>query len=432
MKGFPKGFLWGAASAATQVEGAYLEDGKCESIWDVAGNHIKNDETCHQACDHYHRYKEDVALMKEMGLQSYRFSVNMCRIMPKEGSINEKGIAFYQDLVRELKAADIEPIVTLYHWDMPLWIQKEGGWKNPKMVDYYLKYVETMVDALSEDVRYWVTFNEPQMFIMGGYVIGSMAPFQHAIFTFKECLKHFLLAHGKAVKLIRQKAKQSPKIGIAMAAGCFIPKSESEEDIKDAYEKSFTGTIGEGANSMYMDPIVLGKKTKLLARTLKDEDLKVISEPIDFIGLNVYQGLNGQIDKENYDREIKNKTMLGWYVDGRCLYWTIRQYFERYHMPIMITENGMADESYVNSNGKCEDKAREEFLDEFISNMKRAVEEDIPVIGYQHWSIMDNFEWCEGYTPRFGLIHVDYQTQKRTIKKSGYYYRDVILRETQS
>ena len=155
---FSKDFLWGAASAAAQIEGAWLEDGKCPSIWDVAGKHIKNGETCHVACDHYHRYKEDVALMKELGLKSYRFSVSWCRIMPEKGVVNPKGIAFYKDLIAELKAAGIEPLVTLYHWDLPVWADKEGGWKNPKIIDWYLEYVKVVVDALSEDVQYWMTF----------------------------------------------------------------------------------------------------------------------------------------------------------------------------------------------------------------------------------------------------------------------------------
>ena len=170
---FSKDFLWGAASAAAQVEGAYLEDGKCLSIWDAADGHIKNNETCHEACDHYHRYKEDVALMKELGLKSYRFSVSMCRVMPEEGRINPKGLEFYKNLVREFRKANIEPLCTLYHWDLPLWAQAKGGWKNDRIVDWYLQYAEAVVDALSDQVQVWMTFNEPQMFIMMGYVAGT-------------------------------------------------------------------------------------------------------------------------------------------------------------------------------------------------------------------------------------------------------------------
>ncbi len=423
---FPKEFLWGAASAAAQIEGAWNEDGKCPSIWDTAGSRVKNGETCHVACDHYHRYKEDVGIMKELGLKSYRFSVSWCRVMPEKGDVNPKGLAFYKNLVAELKAASIEPLITLYHWDMPLWVHKEGGWKSPKIIDYYLEYVRTVVEALSEDVQYWMTFNEPQCFIMLSYVMGKHAPFQHDVFTFRNHLRHMLLAHGKAVQLIRETAKRKPIIGIAMAASTYIPGSEDEARLKDAAVKSFESTVGEGSNSLYCDPIALGKTGKMLKRKLSADDLKIISEPIDFIGVNVYQPSNGMIDKKRYHTDALPKTMLGWVIDGRCLYWTIRQYWERYHIPIMVTENGMANPDAVGEDGSVHDSIRSDFLDDFIGNVKRAVEEGIPVLGYQHWSIMDNFEWTEGYAPRFGLVHVDYETQKRTIKDSGYHYAEII------
>ena len=423
---FSDDFLWGAASAAAQIEGAWDEDGKCPSIWDVAGKHIKSGEDCHTACDHYHRYKEDVALMKELGLKSYRFSISWPRIMPEKGKVNPKGIEFYQNLIAELKAANIEPLVTLYHWDMPIWADQEGGWKNPKIIDWYLEYVKVIIDVFSNDVQYWMTVNEPQVFIMSAYVIGNFAPFKHAVFSYKNCLRHMLLAHGKAVKLIREHAKKKPIIGLAMAATTYIPDSEDAAGLKYAAEQSFESTVGEGSNGLYMDPIVLGRPSKMLKRKLSAEDLKIISEPIDFIGVNVYQPSNPMINKKGYNTDALPKTMLGWVIDGRCLYWTIRHYYERYHLPIMVTENGMANDDVVGPDGKVHDDIRCKFLDDFLAGVKRAVDEDIPVIGYQHWSIMDNFEWCEGYGPRFGLIHVDYDTQKRTIKDSARRYAEII------
>ena len=423
---FSKDFLWGAASAAAQIEGAWDEDGKCPSIWDVAGKHIKNGQDCHTACDHYHRYKEDVALMKEMGLKSYRFSISWPRIMPEKGKINLKGIEFYKDLVAELKNAGIEPLVTLYHWDMPLWVHQEGGWKSPKIIDYYLEYVKVVVEALSGDVQYWMTFNEPLCFIMLAYVTGGHAPFRHDVFTFRNHMRHMLLAHGRAVRLIRKTAKLKPVIGIAMAASTYIPDSEDEAGLRDAAQKSFESTVGEGSNSLYMDPIARGVATKMLRRKLSTEDLKIISEPIDFIGVNVYQPSNPMINKKGYNTDALPKTMMGWVIDGRCLYWTIRQYYERYHLPIMVTENGMANPDTVGADGKVHNDIRVKFLDDFLSGVKRAVDEGIPVLGYQHWSIMDNFEWCEGYGPRFCLIHVDYNTLKRTIKDSGRHYAEII------
>ena len=424
---FSKDFLWGAASAAAQVEGAYLEDGKCLSIWDAADGHIKDGETCHEACDHYHRYKEDVALMKKLGLKSYRFSVSMCRVMPEEGKINPKGLEFYRNLVRELRAANIEPLCTLYHWDLPLWAQAKGGWKNDRIVDWYLQYAEAVVDALSDQVQVWMTFNEPQCFIMLGYVAGGHAPFKHDVLFFrKHHLRNFLLAHGKCVKLIREKAKTPPKIGIAMASTTYIPDSETPEGLADAAQKSFDSQVGEGSNGLYMDPIGLGKASKMMKRYLSAEDLKIISEPMDFVGVNVYQPSNPMLNQKAYEAENHPKTSLGWVVDGRCLYWTVRQYWERYHLPVMVTENGMAAGDTVSEDGACHDGERVRFLDEFLSSLKRAADEGIPVLGYQHWSIMDNFEWCEGYTPRFGLIHVDYKTQKRTLKDSALHYAEII------
>ena len=420
---FSKDFLWGAASAATQIEGAWNEDGKCPSIWDVAGKRVANGETCHTACDHYHRYKEDVALMKEIGLKSYRLSISWCRIMPEKGKVNEKGLLFYRNLLNELKEAGIEPLVTLYHWDTPDWVEREGGWKSPDIVEYYLQYVKIVVDEFSDSVKYWFTFNEPQVFIMMGYVVGSFAPFKHRVFSFKKHLRNMLLAHGRAVKLIREKAKTAPKIGIAMAATTYIPKDETEESIEFARKKSFETQIGEGSNSLYMDPIVLGKASPMLKKTLSAEDLKIISEPIDFIGVNVYKPSNELFGEST---EGKKKTMLDWVIDAKCLYWTVRHYYERYNLPIMVSENGMANPDKVSADGRVHDEIREEFIRLFLSELKRATDESIPVIGYQHWSIMDNFEWCEGYAPRFGLIHIDYQTQKRTLKDSAYTYAEII------
>lgn len=424
---FSEGFLWGAASAAAQVEGAWDEDGKCPSIWDNAGSRIKNGETCHTACDHYHRYEEDVELMSRIGLKSYRFSVSMCRVMPEEGKINPDGLRFYINLVRKLKEAGIEPLCTLYHWDLPQWAQDKGGWKNPKIIDWYLQYAEAVLDAISDQVRYWITFNEPQMFIMMGYVTGTSAPFKHEVFSFrKKHMRNFLLAHGKCVKLIRERAKTEPMIGIAMAASAYIPDSEDENGLANAARNTFDSRVGEGSNSLYMDPIGLGKTSPMMKRALSEEDLRIISEPIDFVGLNVYQPSNPMINGKAYEAEGHPKTYMGWYVDGRCLYWTVRFYWERYRLPIMITENGMASEDRVNENGKCRDENRVSFIDEFLSNLKRAADEGIPVLGYQHWSIMDNFEWCGGYGPRFGLIHVDYTTMKRTLKDSALHYADII------
>ena len=424
---FPRDFLWGAASAAAQIEGAWDEDGKCPSIWDVAGSHIKSGEDCHTACDHYHRWQEDVALMRDMGLKSYRFSVSMCRVMPEKGRINPRGLAFYADLVRALRQADIEPLCTLYHWDLPLWAQRLGGWKNDEVQEWYLRYVEAVVDALSSEVRYWMTFNEPQCFIMLGYVTGMHAPFKRQVLSFRRhALRNMLLAHGRAVKRVREIAKTPPVVGIAMAATTYIPDSEAPSDLRKAAWYSFEHFVGESSNGLYSDPIALGRPSRLMRRALSAGDLKVISEPIDFIGVNVYQPSNPILDRRGYGAAARKRTSMGWVVDGRCLYWTLHHFWERYHIPLMVTENGMAADDAITPDGRCHDPERMAFLDEFIGNLERAVDEGIPVLGYQHWSVMDNFEWCEGYGPRFGLIHVDYRTQARTPKDSALHYADII------
>ena len=242
----------------------------------------------------------------------------------------------------------------------------------------------------------------------------------------KHHLRNFLLAHGKCVKMIREKARTPAKIGIAMASTTYIPDSETPEGLADAAQKSFESRVGEGSNSLYMDPIGLGKASKMMKRYLSAEDLKIISEPMDFVGVNVYQPSNPMLNKKVYEAEDHPKTSMGWVVDGRCLYWTVRHYWERYHLPVMVTENGMAANDAVSADGACHDPERVCFLDEFLSNLKRAADEDIPVLGYPHWRIMNNLEWCEGYTPRFGLIHVDYATQKRTLKDSALHYAEII------
>lgn len=426
--GFPKDFLWGAASASAQVEGAWNEDGKTPSIWDVAtAKQVKNGENCHIACDHYHRYKEDVAIMKELGLKSYRFSVSWPRVMPEKGKVNPKGIEFYVNLVKELRSAGIEPMCTIFHWDLPVWAQNEGGWKNPKIVERFAEYAKVVVDALSDQVTWWMTINEPQCFIMLGNVSGVHAPFRRDFLAMKKMVRHALLAHGAAVKVIREHAKMPPKVGIAMAASCYVPLSVTAEGIEKARHITFEDTAGVINNSMYCDPIFLKKAPKFNRRSFSPEDLDLIGQPLDFVGVNVYQPINHNLPgKENRPAPDAKRTMLGWIVDGRCLYWTIRFFHERYKLPVMVTENGMANPDEVGADGAVHDTVRSEFLREYLVGVKRAVAEGIPVLGYQHWSIMDNFEWAEGYAPRFGIVHVDYETQKRIIKDSGYAYAEII------
>lgn len=427
---FPKDFLWGAATASAQIEGGWDCGGRTPSIWDVApAGKVHNDETCHTACDHYHRWREDMALMKELGLKSYRFSVSWSRIIPREGTVNEEGLKFYSDLVDALLEAGIEPLVTLYHWDLPLWMHEKGGWKTLAIRNAFLEYASAVVDRLSDRVQYWITFNEPQCFLMNGYMQGIHAPFQRDYLSLPRITRNFMLTNAATVRLIRERAKKNPRIGIAFAAGAFIPAEETQSGIETARHKSFYKGMGTMNNRWWMDPILLGKPVAAYGvyRSRK-RDMKDIQVDFDFIGINNYTAFNYSDwgGDKNIDASNLPKNSLGWIIDGRSIYWTVRFLHERYKLPIMITENGMSNLDAVNEQGEVADDLRIGYIDEYLQNLKRAISEGIPVLGYQHWSLMDNFEWAEGYDPRFGLIYVDFGTGKRTIKKSGYHYKSII------
>lgn len=435
-KAMRKDFMWGAASAAHQVEGAYNEDGKGLGIWDaLVEGHIKHRENGNVACDHYHRYKEDIQLMKKLGLQSYRFSVSWPRIMPEEGKVNPKGIAFYQDLVKELRAAGIEPMCTLFHWNLPMWIHEKGGWKCDAVSDYFAEYAKVVVDALSDQVSYWMTVNEPACFLALGYITGAHAPFEEYQGDRENQLKYMaalgrnvLLAHGKAVKVIRDNAKQHAQIGFALNGRTYIPKSDSEEAVEAARAAVFSEKNAVFGFDFWADPIILGKPGSILAPYLSEADMHIISQPIDFFGFNEYNS----DDFDDYGKFNENvtsglpRTAMDWVITPDVLYWDIKFLWERYHLPILVTENGMANLDFIMSDGKVHDIQRIEYMKWYISSMKKAIAEGYDVIGYCYWSIMDNYEWAEGYDKRFGLIHIDYSTKKRTVKDSGYWYAKVI------
>lgn len=441
-KGFCKDFLWGAASAAHQIEGAYLEDGKGMGIWDTfeqeTGYIIRN-ENGNVACDHYHRYREDVAIMKELGLKSYRFSVSWPRVMPEGyGTVNEKGLQFYIDLVNELTEAGIEPMVTLFHWNLPTAIYELGGWENPQVVDWFEQYTDVVTTALGKKVKYWMTFNEPQLFIGAGLNAGVFAPFEKkSTEALMRISKNVYLAHGKAVRIIRKNCQNSI-VGMAPTGEIVIPRDMNAESIERARilsfsmkKESFTSSI-----TWWSDPVFFGKIPEDAQAifgeclpVLTEEEWEIVTEPLDFYGFNVYQGLEDLDSTEEYGPYAypgSPKTSMDWNVTPEVLYWSCRFLYERYGKPIMITENGMSSFDWVSLDGKVHDPNRIDFLHRYLRSIKDAVSEGIPVLGYQYWSIMDNFEWINGYDKRFGLVYVDYRTQKRTIKDSACWYRDVI------
>ena len=429
-EGFSEGFLWGASSAAAQIEGGWQEDGRTPSIWDIAKpKQIKHGENCHESCDHYHHWKEDVALMKKMGLKAYRFSISWSRVIPEEGKVNPKGIQFYSDLVDELLAAGIEPLVTIFHWDMPVWMLKKGGWLSSKIIPAFQDYTRVAVEALSDRVKWWIVMNEPGCFIMNGYMQGEHAPFKHRYLALSRLTRNCMLAHAEGVKTVRAYAKQPVKIGIALSTDAYVPDTECPSDIQRARELSMDKGNGLMGNKWWMDPILAGKPVRAYGiYASHQKDMEAIYQELDFVGLNIYTSYNyaewGAERQEAKPGTPRNS--LGWVIDERVMYWNVRFVYERYHLPIMITENGVAEHDVVSIDGAVHDPQRCDFIYRYLGQLKRAASEGIPILGYCHWSVMDNFEWAEGYDPRFGLVYVDYPTQKRIVKDSAWEYKKII------
>lgn len=439
---FPKNFIWGAASAAYQIEGAYNEDGKGESIWDVySGCHgnTKYNEDGKVACDGYHRVDEDIANLVKLQIPYYRFSISWTRIRPDgTGKVNEKGLAFYSELVDKLLANGIQPIVSLYHWDYPYTLHKKGAWLNPDSSDWFLEYVKIVVDALSDRVEYWVTVNEPQCVLGCGYLVGIHAPFEHAQTRDLLTMGHnILLSHGKAARYIRQHAKKAPKIGFAPIGPSFLPKDHTPEAIEAAKKKTFStgGDRFPFSIAYWSDPVFLGHYPEEMYEQYGDwmppyneQEMELIREPLDFYATNIYYS-DAEYVTEGYPEnryQGKAHTDLGWVVDPDVMYWSAKFLYERYGKPIFITENGMAEHDWVCVDGAVHDSYRIDYLHRYLRAFEKAGEEGVELMGYLHWSFTDNFEWGEGYDERFGLVYIDYRTQERIIKDSGYWYRDVI------
>lgn len=440
--GFPKNFIWGTASAAYQIEGAYNEDGKGLNVWDYyagEGNHVRHNETGNIACDHYHHFREDVAMMKEMGIKYYRLSLSWTRLIPKgTGEVNPDGVAFYNALFDELKANGIEPMVTLFHWDYPIELHRKGGWLNRESSDWFAEYAKLCAELFSDRVKYWMTINEPQCFIGCGYDLGVFAPFVKSPKSDVVRMSHnVLLAHGKAVKALRENSKQKAIIGFAPTGPVYIPENQSHEAIEKARQMSFDMDDESFAfsNVWWSDPIVLGKYNdkaykyfgEILDEIIEDGDMETISAPLDFYGANVYESMCDRSGDYATNSYIGcPRTAMEWPVTDDALYWSVKFMNERYNLPVLITENGIACHDWVFLDGKVHDPNRIDFVHRYLKGLKRAAEEGIDVMGYLYWSIMDNYEWTSGYDKRFGLVYVDYTTQKRTVKDSGWWYKTVI------
>lgn len=434
---FDKDFLWGVATASYQIEGAYDQDGRIPSIWDTFSKTPGNTYMGHngdEACDHYNKFKEDIALLKKLGIKAYRFSISWPRIF-KDGKykLNEKGLKFYKDLVEELKKNDIKPIATLYHWDLPQILQDEGGWSNPEIIKYFVHYASVMFNALGNDVEQWITFNETSVFLYLGYLYGIHAPGIKNLDLTLKAIHNVHLAHGETVKLFKN-SNYKNQIGITLNLSPNYPYSVEEKDIIAAK------TNDAFWNRMFLDPILKGSYPEeilnnpfgnTLKEIIKDDDMEIISHPIDFLGINYYSRSVIKHD-ENETFKYKSipqdgeKTSMGWevYPDGlRVLLNYIKENYG--NIPLYITENGAAYEDKL-ENGKIHDIDRINYLKRHFISAKKAIDEGVNLKGYYVWSFMDNYEWAEGYVKRFGLTYIDYETKQRILKDSAKWYSQVI------
>jgi len=431
---FPSDFIWGAATASYQIEGAAFEDGRGESVWDrfsATPGKVRGGDSGAVACDFYHRYPDDVRLMKELGLDAFRFSIAWPRVLPKgRGVVNEKGLDFYDRLVDELLANDIEPFATLFHWDTPQALEDAGGWPVRATAEAFVEYAEAVVARLGDRVRRWMTHNEPWVHAWIGHAWGEHAPGRTSEADAVAAAHHLLLSHGWAMEAIRRAAPDA-QVGIVLNLAHAYPASDSPEDEAAAWRVD-----GEG-NRWFLDPIFRGsypadllERNELLVPVVQDGDLETISAPIDFLGVNNYfrfvvgAGPNGPQFVANPEAQ---HTDMGWEVHPDGLYKLLVRVANDYAPPaIYVTENGAAFGDVRVHDGAVHDPERTAYLETYIDAVRRATAEGAPLKGYFVWSFLDNFEWGHGYSKRFGIVYIDYPTLQRVPKDSFYWYRDLI------
>ncbi len=441
---FPEDFVFGAATASYQIEGAAYEDGKGLSVWDMLCRKegaVWQGQSGDVACDHYHRYREDVGLMREIGLNAYRFSISWPRVLPAGvGAVNEAGLGFYDRLVDELLAAGIAPYATLFHWDYPYELYCRGGWLNPDSPDWFADYARVIVDRLCDRVRHWMTLNEPQCFIGLGHLTGGHAPGDKlGLAEVLRAAHHSLLAHGKAVQAIRAGARSESLVGFAPVGAPRMPASDDPADIEAARAAMFSvGGRDLWANVFWMDPVFLGRYPEdalanfgTLMPVVRDGDLETISQPLDFFGVNTYSGSYVRAGADGRPEGVGLRTghpitAFKWNVTPDALYWGPRFFFERYGLPVVVTENGMSDTDWVSLDGRVHDAERTDYLHRHLLQIARAIRDGVDVRGYFVWTLTDNFEWAEGFKERFGIVYTDFETQERVMKDSARWYREVI------
>jgi len=436
---FPAGFLWGTATAAYQIEGGWNEDGKGESIWDRfthSPGRIADGRNGDVACDSYHRAEEDVRIIKELGLAAYRFSISWPRVIPEgRGAVNQKGLDYYRGLIDLLLKKGIAPVVTIYHWDLPQKLQDRGGWANRDVTDWYAEYAQLLFKELGDRVPHWITLNEPWVSAFIGHWQGMHPPgirdFPTALLT----SHHLLLAHGKAVQAYRASGLKS-KIGITLNLTPMYPASSRPEDAEAAERYDGFG------NRWFLQPVFRGAypadmldwySRRMTMPDVRPADLSVIGGKVDFLGLNNYFAMLVKSSPARFPLELEEsymgeyRTEMGWGINPEALYdLLVRAGRDCPGSDIIITENGASFRDMISSQGKVEDPLRVDYLRTYLAQVHRAIQAGVKVRGYFVWTLMDNFEWAHGWSQRFGLVYTDYPSQRRIIKTSGYWYRDVV------
>lgn len=434
---FPKNFIWGAACASYQCEGAWDEDGKGRNIWDdfthVPG-HILNGDTGDVACDSYHRWAEDVALMKKYSIQAYRFSISWARIIPDgDGAVNEKGFEYYDNLVNALLDAGIKPMITLYHWDLPSALQDKGGWLNRDIVAAFGRYCRIVADHFAGRVDTFMTLNEPQCVAYVGYVEGTMAPgWKLGEIELLKCYFNQCLAHSEGMRQIKA-ALPDAVVGVASCGRFCYPSVDTPKCRQAAYDATFNPQDWQFTMNVFLDPLFLHRYAEGSPKVVEDF---AAAQPQaawdsmlapDFVGVNVYQG--DPVEEDGSRSPIPTGwplTALKWKITPEVMHYMPIQMAQRYHAPIYITENGLSCNDKVYLDGAVHDAERIDFLTRYLRELSKAVDEGVDLRGYLQWSILDNFEWANGYNERFGLVYVDYPTGARIPKDSISWYKQVI------
>ncbi|MFW6365689.1 MAG: GH1 family beta-glucosidase [Spirochaetota bacterium] len=442
MKHFDDSFIFGAATASYQIEGAHDADGRTPSIWDTFSHtpgKVSNGDTGDVACDHYNRYREDVRIMKELGIQFYRFSVAWPRIVPAGGTVNRKGLDFYHRLTDELLENGITPAITVYHWDLPQWIDDTGGWLNRDTAKRFLDYSDILFREFNDKVGFWITHNEPYCASFTSYLHGEHAPGHTDYSEAVRAAHHILLSHGMAVERYREIDTRGGQIGITCNHSPFYPAGDTEADRAAAH-------IADGhLNRWFLEPLFNGKYPEDMVRhytdngisldCIQDGDLGTIAREIDFYGINYYtHGVVKHDPQAAFGiRHVdtgREKTDMGWEIVPYGIYDCLSRIRDEYtSVPLYITENGSAFEDTV-VDGQVIDTERETYLVEHLREVARLNEDGVGVAGYFCWSLLDNFEWAYGYSKRFGIVRVDYDTQERIVKQSGRTYARIIRERT--